>query len=72
MVPYSGTLQTHDKLVERICQDLNIDLLLPLWKQDSKKVLKEIIDSGFEVIVVSVKDGLLGKEWLGRRLMEIS
>ncbi len=63
-----GHIATHDKLVERICQDLNIDLLLPLWKQDSKKVLKEIIDSGFEVIVVSVKDGLLGKEWLGRKI----
>ncbi len=63
-----GHIQTHDKLVERICLDLNIDLLLPLWKQDSKKVLKEIIDSGFEVIVVSVKDGLLGKEWLGRKI----
>lgn len=48
--------------------DLNLKLLLPLWQQDSKKILTEIIDSGFEVFVVSVKEGLLGREWLGRRI----
>ena len=25
---------------------------------------------GFEVIVISVKDGLMGREWLGRRIDE--
>jgi uncharacterized protein (TIGR00290 family) len=30
----------------------------------------EIIESGFEVTIVSIKDGLLGKEWLGRRIDE--
>lgn len=65
-----GHIETHKKLVDRICKDLNIDLLLPLWKQQSETVLLEIIESGFEVIVVSIKDGLLGKEWLGRRIDE--
>ena len=63
-----GHIETHKALVDRICHDLDIDLMLPLWKQDSNKVLTEIIDSGFEVFLVSVKDGLLGKEWLGRRI----
>ena len=65
-----GHIETHKKLVDRICTDLDIDLLLPLWKHNSKKILKEILDCGFEVIVVSVKDGLLGREWLGRRIDE--
>lgn len=63
-----GHIQTHKGLVDRICTDLNLVLLLPLWKRDSGDILKEIIDSGFEVLVVSAKDGLLGKEWLGRRI----
>jgi diphthine-ammonia ligase len=63
-----GHIETHKMLVDRICKDLDIDLLLPLWKQKSEKVLMEIIDSGFEVFIVSIKDGLLGKEWLGRRI----
>ncbi len=65
-----GHIETHKKLVDRICRDLDIDLLLPLWKHNSKEILKEILDCGFEVIVVSVKDGLLGREWLGRRIDE--
>ena len=65
-----GHIETHKKLVDRICRDIDIDLLLPLWKHNSKKILKEILDCGFEVIVVSVKDGLLGREWLGRRIDE--
>lgn len=63
-----GHIETHKALVDRICDDMHIDLLLPLWKQDSKKILTEIIDSGFEVCIVSVKDGLMDKEWLGRRI----
>lgn len=65
-----GHIETHKKLVDRICTDLDIDLLLPLWKHNSKKILRDILDCGFEVIVVSVKDGLLGREWLGRRIDE--
>jgi len=63
-----GHIETHKPLVDRICHDLDIDLILPLWKQNSEKIINEIINAGFEVILVSVKDGLLGKEWLGRRI----
>jgi len=63
-----GHIETHKPLVDRICNDLDIDLLLPLWKQNSEKIVNEIINAGFEVILVSVRDGFLGKEWLGRRI----
>ena len=65
-----GHIETHKLLVKRICRDMNLDQILPLWKQDSDKILRDIINSGFEVLVVSVKDGLLGREWLGRRIDE--
>ena len=65
-----GHIETHKMLVDRICRDLDIDLLLPLWKQKSEKILTEIIDSGFEVFIVSIKDCLLSREWLGRRIDE--
>ena len=65
-----GHIETHKTLVKRICRDMNLDQILPLWKQDSDKILRDIINSGFEVLVVSVKDGLLGREWLGRRIDE--
>ncbi|OPY56024.1 MAG: ATP-binding region [Methanosaeta sp. PtaU1.Bin112] len=63
-----GHIETHKPLVERICKELDIDLILPLWKENSEKIISEIIDAGFETILVSVRDGFLGKEWLGRKI----
>ncbi len=63
-----GHIETHKRLVDRICRDLEIDLLLPLWQRDSKKIISDIIDAGFEVIIVSARDCLMGREWLDRRI----
>jgi diphthine-ammonia ligase len=63
-----GHIATHKRLVDRICRDLEIDLVLPLWQRDPKKIITDIIDAGFEVIIVSARAGLMGSEWLGRRI----
>jgi uncharacterized protein (TIGR00290 family) len=54
--------------VERICNDLEIELILPLWKCDSEQIVTEFIDVGFEAIVASAKADLFGNEWLGRKI----
>ncbi len=63
-----GHIGTHRKLVERICNDLGIALLLPLWNRDSEHILSDFIDAGFEAIVISAKADLFDSEWLGRRV----
>ncbi|MBN1323395.1 MAG: diphthine--ammonia ligase [Methanotrichaceae archaeon] len=63
-----GHIETHRDLVERICRDLGIDLILPIWKQSSEGIIEEMVDSGFDIMLASVKADLLGKEWLGRRI----
>jgi diphthine-ammonia ligase len=65
-----GHIETHDRLVNRICHDLDIGLLLPLWKQDPENIIREITGAGFEMLIVSVKGSLMGKDWLGRRIDE--
>lgn len=65
-----GHIETHNGLVERICEDLRIELVMPIWNQNSEQIINEVIDAGFEVILVSVKPDLLGEEWLGRRIDE--
>jgi len=57
--------ETHKWLVDRICRDLKTDLSLSLWQRDSKKIISDIIDAEFEVIIVSARAGLMGREWLG-------
>ncbi len=63
-----GHIHTHRKLVERICHDLGIELLLPLWGRESRAILEEFIDAGFDAVVVSVRAAIMGREWLGRTL----
>lgn len=65
-----GHIGTHRSLVDRICRDLDIELLLPLWNCNSETILSDFIDAGFEAIVVSAKADLLGDEWLGRTIDE--
>lgn len=63
-----GHIETHKDLVDRICGDLGIKLLLPLWKQNSEQIITDFVDAGFEAIIVSAKADLFGKEWLGRQI----
>jgi len=63
-----GHIETHKNLVDRICSDLDIKLILPLWKRDSEQTITDFIDAGFETIVYSAKADLFDKEWLGRKI----
>lgn len=63
-----GHIETHKNLVDRICRDMDLDLILPLWKKNSEQIINDLLDSGFEVILLSVKADLLGKEWVGRKI----
>jgi len=59
-------LQEHRDWVERVCKDVDIKPLLPLWKEKREKLLMEFINLGFKAIVVATNQEFLGKEWLGR------
>lgn len=61
-----GHIETHKPLVDRICGELDLTLVMPLWKQDSKRLLREMLHDGLEIVIVSAKADLMGKEWLGR------
>lgn len=63
-------LQEHRDWVERVCKDIGIKPILPLWKKKREELLKEFIQAGFKAIVVSVRADILGKEWLGQHINE--
>jgi len=56
----------HREWDENVCQAAGIELMLPLWQFDHKRVAQDFIDAGFETIVVATHADLLGEEWLGR------
>lgn len=63
-------LEEHKEWVERVCGELGIKAILPLWGKSRTEILDEFIDSGFEAIVVATKADLLGPEWLGKKVDE--
>ena len=59
-------LQEHRDWVERVCNDLGIEAVKPLWNKKTENVLTDFIAAGFEAIVVSARAELIDEEWVGR------
>lgn len=52
----------------KVCKDLGVEAIEPLWGQEPEKIFLDFIKSGFKAVVVSTQADLLGKEWVGRKL----
>lgn len=61
-------LQEHRDWIERVCRDVGIEPILPLWGNDPEQILIDFIDQGFEATIVSAKADLFGKGWVGRKI----
>ncbi|MEM4152550.1 MAG: diphthine--ammonia ligase [Candidatus Pacearchaeota archaeon] len=55
--------------IKKICDELGLKLINPLWQKDQFELLKEIVKYGFEVIVTRVAaEGL--ENFIGRKIDE--
>ena len=54
--------------INRVCHHLNLRVFSPLWRKDHAMLVKDMIDAGFEIMIVGVYAHGLGEEWLGRIL----
>lgn len=54
--------------IDKICKELKLKSVAPLWKEDSIQLLKEIINLNFEVIIVGVYAYGFDQTWLGRKI----
>lgn len=56
--------------VEKVCENLRLKVLTPLWGANQEQLLREILKSGFEVIITSVAAEGFDESWLGRKIDE--
>ena len=56
--------------VEKVCKELSLQCLSPLWRIDPEEHLRKVLREGFRVMVVSVSALGLDQKWLGRILDE--
>jgi len=52
--------------IKKICDDLGLEFIAPLWDYGAEKVWNELLDEGFEVILTKIACDGLGSEWLGK------
>lgn len=55
---------------QRVCDELDLWCFNPIWLRDEISVLKEAIDSGFEIIFTRIAGYPFSKDLLGKRLNE--
>ncbi|MBC7130626.1 TIGR00289 family protein [Candidatus Bathyarchaeota archaeon] len=54
--------------IESICKQLGFECLTPLWHEDPYKILKEMLELEFEVIITGVYAYGFDASWLGRKI----
>jgi predicted ATP pyrophosphatase (TIGR00289 family) len=58
--------------IEKMCEQLRLKCIAPLWHENPLNILKEILDLKFEVIITGVYAYGFSEEWLGRKIDEAS
>lgn len=58
-------LVEHRVWIERVCKEMEIEPIFPLWGRDPEDLLLEFLHAGFEAVVVATR---VNEEWLGRRI----
>ena len=61
-------LPEHKDWIERVCGELGITPLLPLWGMAPERILSDFIEAGFEAVIVSARSDIFDKKWLGQRI----
>ncbi len=60
-------LQAHREWEEKVCATGGLTALLPLWQQNRKVLVKQMLEAGIETIIVSCNT-IMGDHFLGKQL----
>jgi len=52
--------------IQKICDDLKLECVNPLWQMDQEQEMREVIKAGFEFIVIKIAALGLDRSWLGK------
>lgn len=56
------------KRIDKLCKELNLKSISPLWNQEPLKIMKELLDLKFKIIFVGVSAHGLDESWLGKEI----
>ena len=61
-------LDEHKEWVERVCKDIDITPIEPLWNKKPEDIIKEFIDLGFKAIIVSCQADKFSKDFVRKEV----
>ena len=56
--------------IKKICDELGLEFIAPLWDYSSEQIWKELLDEKFEVILIKISCEGIPKEFLGKIIDE--
>lgn len=56
------------KRIDKVCRELNLESIAPLWEENPIELLKEIVSLKFDVVIVGVYAYGFDESWLGRKI----
>ncbi len=56
------------KRIGKTCEEFGLKFVAPLWDYDPEKLWAELLNDGFEVIMIKIACDGLEKEWLGKAI----
>jgi len=54
--------------IDRVCNELGLKSIAPLWHEDPRNLLDELVNLGIEAIIVGVYAHGFTSDWLGRKI----
>ena len=59
-------LDVHREWVERVCGEIGIEAMEPLWGRPTGEILEQFIELGFEAVIVGANSKYIDECWVGR------
>ena len=64
-------LDEHKNWVERVCHDVGVRPIEPLWNTSTETLINEFVESGFKAVVVSCQADKFTEDFVGRQVDKI-
>ena len=61
-------IEDHRRWMEAVCEGLDVNVIMPLWKENTHDLLDALISSRFRPVFTCVKEPWFAADWLGREL----
>jgi diphthine-ammonia ligase len=58
----------HGAWINDVCKGTSVQVIKPLWEQDRKSILTELLRSGIKVVYTCVKTPWMTPDWVGRTI----